>query len=40
MFIEQNGNPKQFLDECYILALQVKSVVLSPGEEYLFRKAS
>ncbi len=40
MFIEQNGDPKQFLSECATLAPEVKSVVLRPGEEYLFQKAS
>ncbi len=39
MFIEQNGDPGHFLSECAALAPQVKSVVLRPGEEYLFQKA-
>lgn len=40
MFIEQNGDPGQFLSECAALAPHVKSIVLKPGEEYLFQKAS
>ncbi len=40
MFIEQNGDPKQFLSACSTMAPGVKPVVLSPGEEYLFHKAS
>jgi L-ascorbate 6-phosphate lactonase len=39
LFVEQNGNPKHFLELCSQLAPGVAAPLLKPGEEYLFRKA-
>lgn len=38
MFVEQNGNPGQFLQHCAELAPQTKALLLKPGEEFLFAK--
>jgi L-ascorbate 6-phosphate lactonase len=38
LFVEQNGDPKQFLELCSQLAPSVAAPVLKPGEEYLFHK--
>lgn len=40
MFIEQNGDPGQFLDICSRLAPSTEAIVLKPGEEYIFEKIS
>lgn len=38
MFVEQNGNPAQFLRECAELAPDTKALLLKPGEEFIFSK--
>ena len=38
MFIEQNGNPAGFLELCSQLAPNVKTILIKPGEEYLYQK--
>lgn len=38
MFVEQNGNPGQFLQECAELAPDTRALLLKPGEEFLFTK--
>jgi L-ascorbate 6-phosphate lactonase len=38
MFVEQNGDPQQFLQRCSQLAPAVQAKVLKPGEEFLFRR--
>jgi L-ascorbate 6-phosphate lactonase len=38
MFIEQNGEPKNFLDHCSRLAPAVQAVLLKPGEEFLVQQ--
>ncbi len=40
MFVEQNGNPAQFLRLCAELAPETKAVLLKPGEEFLFEKVA
>jgi L-ascorbate 6-phosphate lactonase len=36
MFVEQNGNPAQFLQECAELAPETRALLLKPGEEFIF----
>jgi len=38
LFVEQDGNPRQFLELCSQLAPGVASPLIKPGEEYLFHK--
>jgi L-ascorbate 6-phosphate lactonase len=38
LFVEQNGDPRQFLELCSQLAPGVKAPVIKPGEEYMFHK--
>jgi L-ascorbate 6-phosphate lactonase len=38
MFVEHNGDPALFLDDCSKLAPGVRAVVMKPGERILFRK--
>ncbi len=38
MFVEQNGNPAEFLCECAELATQSRAVLLKPGEEFVFER--
>ncbi len=38
MFVEQNGDPARFLDLCSRLASGTKTVLMRPGEEFLFQK--
>jgi L-ascorbate 6-phosphate lactonase len=38
MFVEQNGDPAGFLDLCSRLASDTKTVLMKPGEEFLFQK--
>jgi L-ascorbate 6-phosphate lactonase len=40
MFVEQNGEPGKFMDRCKELAPATRTVLLKPGEEFLFEKAS
>lgn len=40
MFVEQNGDPRGFLEQCATLAPSTKALLLKPGEEFLFRKPS
>jgi L-ascorbate 6-phosphate lactonase len=40
MFIEQNGDPRRFLQLCSEKAPQTKAIVMKPGEEYLFEKTA
>jgi len=37
MFIEHNGDPASFLEQCAKVAPQVQAIVMKPGERYLFR---
>ena len=37
MFVEQNGNPAQFLRECAELAPETRALLLRPGEEFVFQ---
>ncbi|HEX4486237.1 MAG TPA: MBL fold metallo-hydrolase [Terriglobales bacterium] len=39
MFVEQNGNPGTFLEECKTTAPNTRTVLTKPGEEFLFEKA-
>jgi L-ascorbate 6-phosphate lactonase len=39
MFVEQNGDPRQFLELCSQLAPSVTAPLIKPGEEYVFQKA-
>lgn len=36
MFVEQNGDPGHFLKRCSELAPETRTVLLNPGEEFLF----
>jgi L-ascorbate 6-phosphate lactonase len=38
MFVEQNGDPATFLEQCKALAPQTRAVLTKPGEEFLFVK--
>jgi L-ascorbate 6-phosphate lactonase len=38
MFVEHNGDPAGFLEDCAKLAPQVQSLVMKPGERFLFQK--
>jgi L-ascorbate 6-phosphate lactonase len=38
MFVEQNGNPKEFMELCAQLYPGTKAILLTPGREYLFGK--
>jgi L-ascorbate 6-phosphate lactonase len=40
MFVEQNGEPGRFLERCKELVPATRTVLLKPGEEFLFEKAS
>ena len=40
MFVEQNGDPKQFLEHCAQIAPAVHAILLKPGEEFLFRQTT
>ncbi len=39
MFVEQNGDPRHFLQRCGELAPKTKALLLKPGEEFLFEKS-
>jgi L-ascorbate 6-phosphate lactonase len=39
MFVEQNGDPRQFLARCGELAPKTRALLLKPGEEFLFEKS-
>jgi L-ascorbate 6-phosphate lactonase len=39
MFVEQNGEPAPFLEECEIRVPSTRRVLTKPGEEFLFEKA-
>jgi L-ascorbate 6-phosphate lactonase len=38
MFVEQNGNPAEFLRACAELAPDSRAVLLKPGEEFFFER--
>jgi len=38
MFVEHNGDPAGFLDDCSKLAPGVQALVMKPGERFLFHK--
>ena len=38
MFVEQNGNPGAFLEECKTTAPNTRTVLTKPGEAFLFEK--
>ena len=38
MFVEHNGDPAGFLEDCSKLAPGVQALVMKPGERFLFRK--
>jgi L-ascorbate 6-phosphate lactonase len=38
MFVEQNGDPRGFLERCSTLAPSTRALLLKPGEEFVFRK--
>jgi len=38
MFVEQNGDPRRFLQRCKELAPATTALLLKPGEEFLFGK--
>jgi L-ascorbate 6-phosphate lactonase len=38
MFVEQNGDPGRFLDLCSKLVPGTRTVLMKPGEEFLFQK--
>ena len=38
MFVEHNGDPAGFLEDCSKLAPAVRSIVMKPGERFLFHK--
>lgn len=38
MFVEQNGDPRRFLDLCSKLAPNTQAILMKPGEEFLFQK--
>ena len=40
MFVEQNGDPASFLEECKYLVPKTRAVIMKPGEELLFEKHS
>jgi L-ascorbate 6-phosphate lactonase len=40
MFVEQNGNPTEFLRECAQVAPDTRAVLLTPGEEFIFERNS
>jgi L-ascorbate 6-phosphate lactonase len=40
MFVEQNGNPAQFLQLCKERAPKTQALLLKPGEEFIFDKAA
>jgi L-ascorbate 6-phosphate lactonase len=39
MFVEQNGDPRRFLELCAAMASDTKTVLMKPGEEYLFQRS-
>lgn len=38
MFVEQNGQPGAFLEFCKELAPQTRTLLMSPGEQFIFEK--
>jgi len=40
MFVEQNGEPAAFLEECETRAPKTRRVLTRPGEEFLFEQSS
>jgi L-ascorbate 6-phosphate lactonase len=38
MFVEQNGEPGRFLEECKTIAPKTRTVLTKPGAEFLFEK--
>jgi len=40
MFVEQNGDPRRFLQRCEELSPQTRALLVKPGEEFLFEKSS
>jgi L-ascorbate 6-phosphate lactonase len=40
MFIEQNGDPETFVRECKETVAQTRTVLITPGEEFLYQKPS
>jgi L-ascorbate 6-phosphate lactonase len=40
MFVEQNGDPRQFLQHCAQLAPAVQAILMKPGEEFLLRQTA
>ena len=38
MFVEQNGDPRGFMEQCSALIPSTKAVLVKPGEQFLFRK--
>lgn len=40
MFVEQNGDPETFVNECKQRVPQTRTVLTTPGEEFLYRKPS
>ena len=38
MFVEQDGEPGVFLEQCKELASQTKGALMKPGEELIFEK--
>ena len=38
MFVEHNGDPAGFLEDCSKLAPGVQALVMKPGERFLFKK--
>ena len=39
MFVEHNGNPAQFMEACKELAPEVRPLLLSQGESFIYHKA-
>jgi L-ascorbate 6-phosphate lactonase len=39
MFVEHNGDPGEYLSKCAELAPGVRTIVMKPGERFLFRKS-
>ena len=40
MFVEHNGDPAAYLEHCARLVLEVKAIIMKPGEGYLYKKQS
>jgi hypothetical protein len=40
MFVQQNGDPGKFLQQCVELAPAMQTILTKPGEEFLFRRTA